>query len=190
MQWRRSDLDVNSVPDPTHRTLLSDGSVIASTLQQFMADVVTRARVLNQSPAPVAPDKSPPFVFVNADRADHMAARRMRDELCETWPVALPLDDAAGSRQEDFNRCLRECEALVLVYGAVGVDWVRAQMRHLLKVRAGQPRLPGVICHGPPGTKPEVNFSVPGLREVLCRDVNGVEWDLTPLKELLMRLPT
>ncbi|MEP6879079.1 MAG: hypothetical protein ABI865_09535 [Nitrosospira sp.] len=184
MQWRRSDVKVEQVIDAAHRELLLSETVTSSTLEQFKSDVLSQIR----KPQPTVREKLDFLVFVNAEKADRAAARKMRDALAQAYSVVLPLENATGSIQDDFQENLRECDALLLVYGDAGPDWVRAQMRYLRKARIGQPAFSGAICYGPPPTKPQVDFSMPGFNELDCRSSDGHEWSMMPICDMLTQL--
>jgi len=183
MQWRRPDLALDAVQDSSHRELLSGPLVTASTLEQFKASVVAALKVKPKPPR----EKQDFLVFVNAEKVDRPAAQDIRKTLSGNYSVVLPLDESVGNAREDLNENLKECDALLLVYGQAGPDWVRAQMRHLRKVRAGQPVQVGAVCYGPPLQKPDVDFTVPGFGEVDCRSPDGQGWELQGVQELLGR---
>lgn len=181
LRWRPMDLQLNRLANSDHRNLLLGDDVIASTLEQFKGEVVRAWKRPKQAKA-----TRPEFlVFVNAERSDRPIARRMRDLLASRCSVVLPLDDVAGSIQEDFNQNLRDCDALVLVYGEAGVHWVRSQLRQMRKARLGQGVPVGAICYGPPPDKPGVEFSVPGIDEIDCRSAAGDDWNFEAICQLL-----
>lgn len=183
VQWRRMDMALDSVTDPAHRELLSAATVTASTLEQFKASVVAALKTKPRARSLKDPQEF--LVFVNAEKVDRPAAQEIRKTLGANYSVVLPIDDSSSSVRDDLNENLRECDALLLVYGQAGPDWVRAQMRHLRKVRAGQPVQVGAVCYGPPADKPDVDFTVPGFGEVDCRTADGLGWSLQSVKELL-----
>ncbi len=181
MQWRRSDIQLASINDAAQRELLSGSDVTASTLEEFKSSVLTRLRKV-----PVAARSKAEFlIFINSETADRPTAKMIKQALHDTYSVVLPLDNTTGSVQEDFNRNLIDCDALLLLYGEAGPEWIRRQLSHLRKVRAGRSPLRGAICYGPPPVKPSVDYSVPELFELDCRDTTG-QWSV---ESILAALP-
>ncbi|MDF7775795.1 toll/interleukin-1 receptor domain-containing protein [Sphingomonas sp. AOB5] len=185
LQWRNLALIPGEIQDAAHRQLLTAETVTASTLEQFKRDARKQITTPPPEPETAKAGKDPKkhiIVFINAEKADEVAARQIKDELGSDYSVFLPLYSAEGSNQKDYGEKLRQCDALLLLYGDAGPVWVESQMLHVVKtLRNDLP--PGAICVGPPPENPQVNFSVPGFREVDCRD--GAVWRMEPIRELM-----
>jgi hypothetical protein len=180
LQWRRSDVQPDKVTEAAHRELLTGPEVVASTLEQFKSEVLKRLE-----PKKEVEEKTEFLLFVNAEKADQAAGQRLRETLEGTCCVYMPKNDGSGSIQATFNEALGDCDALLLLYGNAEPEWVERQMLHLRKARAGKPRIPGAICYGPPPDKPEINLSMPGFREVICRSPEGTDWAVDEVAALL-----
>lgn len=181
MQWRRSDLNVEEITDHAQRELLLGENVTASTLEQFKSDVL--ATLLKPSEPSQEPTEF--LVFLNAERADRQTAKDMGNALAQHCSVALPLDDAPGSTQSDFNYKLRHCDGVVLLNRDAGPSWINAQIRHLKKVRAGN--MPAsVMCNSEHAPRIKVQFPMRAVDEFACKTDAG-EWDMEPIRKILMK---
>jgi hypothetical protein len=186
MQWRRSDLAVESVENAQQCELLTGEHVMASGLESFKAEVL--ARTSPQPPAPAKPSEASPLIFVNADRDDMAIAEQIEKEIRNHGfsPVIPWLDGSAEEIRRDLDGCLMDCDAMVLIYGQASPVWVRTQGRRYIKMRGMRPVPPRVLVlyYGPPEQKHDIRFSVPELREIDGRRV-PVDEPVPPLIEAL-----
>jgi hypothetical protein len=182
LQWRSVNWQIPDTADPAYQALLKGETVAASTLEEFKAEA--RRCVTAPPPAAGGVAKKGFMVFINAERADRAAAERLRAELPE-YSIFHPDYDADGSNQEEVIAQLRECRALLLLYGEAGLNWVNRQMLEAIKHRGDS--LPGgAVCLGPPAEKRPLNFRVPDIVELNCRD--GDNWALEPIRRRLAEL--
>lgn len=185
MQWRSLDLEIADNTDSEYEQLLHEETVVVSTLEEFKQEACRRIT----APPPTmvigtgATRKS--FkVFVNAELADRDVAERIKSELRE-YSVFHPDYDVNGSNQEITLQHLRDCRALIVLYGHAGLNWVNAQINEALKYRGNE--LPGgAVCIGPPTEKRPLNFSVPDIVSLDCRD--GNDWSVEPIRRRLAEL--
>lgn len=183
-QWRALDCEPADVADIDYAELLVADSVVASTLEEFKRDVLRRITEPLTLAVPGRIPKKGFKVFVNAELADRTVAERLRSELAE-YPVFHPDYDIQGSNQEITLQHLRDCKALILLYGRAGLHWVNAQIGEAFKHR-GEDLPGGAVCIGPPTEKKPLNFSVPDLVELDCRD--GDDWSVEPIRRRLAEL--
>lgn len=179
LQWCRPDLMLAEVTDAEHRAFLSGPDVMVSTLERFKAEVVSRLR----TPTVLQRTRSDRLVFINADTSDRRAAQALSTTIPSNYAVVLPMAEAAASIRDDVTDNIRDCDVLLLLYGQVGPNWVRDQLRHVRKARAGQEPLAGVICLGPPPEKTEIAFSMPGFVALDCVSAEST-WNLDPVRRL------
>jgi hypothetical protein len=177
LQWRGPEVDPSTV---THydQPLLVGPQVLAMGLQEFMKEI---RKILER---PVQEQKLPTgdFVFINADHSD----KEISDSLLklfednQDWMVMEPLfEGSADQILEDLEANLKDCAALLLVYGHSGPPWVRAQLRRynkLEKSRLYPPKLKTILL-GPPAPKSERDIgSAGGFTKIDCQ--NGVTMDI------------
>jgi hypothetical protein len=183
LQWRSPDLDVSTVTHWDH-SLLSGPQVLTMGLQEFLREI---KKVLDR---PVEPPKIPQgkgeLLFINADRSDKEFADdllKMFDNNPE-WMAMEPLfEGTADEILEDLEANLKDCAALVLVYGKSGPPWVRAQLRRYAKLARDKPPRKQTIVLGPPAPKSDRDLgSAGGFTWVDCQ--NGIS------KEDLRRIVT
>jgi hypothetical protein len=102
--------------------------------------------------------------------------------------AALPLlEGNAGDLREDLEGNLKDCDALLLIYGAAPPAWVRGQLRQYTKLRAQRDRPLSVlsIYVGPPDGKGDLAMTLDEkIEEIDCRA--GVKME--PVEQLLNRV--
>jgi hypothetical protein len=184
LQWRRLDLNTESVSNTDYRALLTAETVIASGLESFKAEVKRRALAVN------APRREPPssLVFIDTDSSDLTIAKAIQSEFSRhRIPTVLPtLEGPAEEIQADLDENMRDCDVLVFVYGATTPLWVNRQWRRYWKIkpkRSAPPRVL-VIYSGPPADKPEIGFTHPDVRLIDCRESGGLEPIISLIEEL------
>jgi hypothetical protein len=180
LQWRRPDLDVGSVADPTYRSLLQSETVIASGLEAFKLQLMKEVRKEKEKPRQLRSST----VFINADDKDMQIAKEVeRDCVQNALTAILPM---AGPSSEVIRRDLAEnltdCDMLIFIYGDTTQDWIRGQLRFFNKVRPKRESAPKLlaICSGPP-PKPEIGISFPDAHLIDCPS----GWNLDPIRKLI-----
>jgi hypothetical protein len=173
LQWLRPDVDIASVSDEQHQALLSGEHVRAVGLEAFKAEVLRKAQE-----APRV-DEGPvdPFIFINADEADFDLAEFWRLQLVEkNIETAVPLRSGpAEIVRKDREENLKDCDAVITIYGRAELDWIRAQLRWYRKLKAlrkaeqKQP-LRQAICLGPPPeSKIDIGMDMLDTVQLDCR---------------------
>lgn len=186
LQWRRPDLDLETVDNLEHRAFLNGQTVIATGLESFKEEI----RGLAQRPAQVPESRKSQagFVFIDAAQQDLPVAERIRDEFGRyDLSSFMPLSDGTSEEVRlDLEENFRECDALVLVYGETPGVWVRGQARMYSKHRSERKTQPkgGVIFAGPPEKQSRLGISIAGLDEIYCGDA----WDMERLRPLIDEL--
>jgi hypothetical protein len=186
-QWISPEVDVASITDPAHLELVSGEDVRQGMLLESF-----NAEILKFLTAPPPVEKPPPagkLVFINTDRSDLDLARQVYDYLVKhKWMAALPLlEGNAGDLREDLEGNLKECDALLLIYGSAPTAWVRGQLRQYTKLRAQRDRPLSVLglYVGPPDGKGDLAMALDEkIEEIDCRA--GVK--LEPVEQLLNRV--
>ena len=120
---------------------------------------------------------------MQSDVRDEHAAR----ELCHLLSTKLNLASSFPLRSDDpveqadnrelLNDWLRECDALLLLYGEVKPIWIERQILSLRKVRVSRdkPLRIAAICVAPPPGKNDLATHDPDLAVVDCRDGFALE---------------
>jgi TIR domain len=170
LQWRSPTLDVAAVEDEAHRAVLEAATVQAEGLEDFKQEIRRR---LFERPQPPTQPRPNAFVFVNMESADRPLAEEVCDILDRSGAeYALPIQssDPAENRR-DLEQNLAECDALIVVYGATTVTWVRRQLietRKALASRQRPLRALGVF-EGPPDPKDRLDMKFQNMRILNCR---------------------
>lgn len=188
LQWRDPTLVVEEVASKDQRELLESETVYAESLESF------KQRVVQTTSRPTPPTSSPsvqsaPFVFINAEGCDRNLAEDIRDQVDDRLTKFLPNSEGkAAEIRRDLEDKLRECDALIVVYGEAPLTWVDKQLlyyRRIIPERNRKLRILG-ICDGPPEVKQEVSTRMPGLEILPFRmglDKQRLNSFLTPLLE-------
>jgi hypothetical protein len=178
LQWRSPNIDVSIV---THwdQPLLSGPHMLAMGLQEFIKEI--RKALERPSPEVKIPGRKGQFLFINADSSDKEITEKLLTafENDQDWMVMEPLFKGSPDRiLKDLEDNLKECAALLVIYGNSEPDWVRAQLRlyhKLERSRAEAPRLKTILL-GPPAPKSERDLgSAGGFNKMDCQKGITVE---------------
>ncbi|HWE35930.1 MAG TPA: toll/interleukin-1 receptor domain-containing protein [Isosphaeraceae bacterium] len=182
LQWRHPDVDLGAVrrKAPAYEPLLNGPTVIVEDMQKFK-EIIHGTLVGLKAPKPT-PKKQQlgrdRLVFVNADPADRGLAEALGEELLRReigYVLPLLCDQPADLRQ-DLEQNIRECDALMLVFGKSEPLWVRSQLMLARKMAARREDPLSVIgiYEGPPAPKSEdmVGVRLPNIKMVYldCTD--------------------
>ncbi len=185
MVWRRPDVTGANTTVPEHAALIDDDTVIAATYPGFVNQVryllEAAARAMSASAKPASG-----YIFINADQSDRAAAEHLQDVFVTIGQdTAVPIYDASPHElREDLIERLSDCDTLLLLYGEVGLRWVRAQLSMLSKMRPHMSARIKAVCIGPPaGKSSNLGFRSPDL-EIL--DLNP-DWQHSPIVDLVNR---
>lgn len=183
LQWRRPDLDCDSVQDLEYREMLKSETVIASGLEALKNQILKEVRKVKTGARPIKAST----VFINADARDLSIAREVERECVENALTAiLPMSGSPSeATRTDLAENLIDCDILVFIYGDTTQEWIRSQLKFFNKVRPKRDAAPKLlaICSGPP-PKPDIGISFPNARLIKCPS----GWDIEPLRKLLLEL--
>jgi hypothetical protein len=132
VQWRSPELDLKTVTDEAHKTLLTDKDVIAEGFEVFKASVLAQAK-----PPPPPPD--PPggdygfdpmaTIFIGTHNLDielaESAAEILEGHRCHSmvWEKRRVVADGrllSKKLEEELEGGLTECDGLTVIYGPGG----------------------------------------------------------------------
>ncbi len=183
LQWRRPDLDPETITDATYRSILKAETVIASGLEAFKQQILKALRKDKVAPRRMRQST----VFINADDKDMEIAKEverecLQNELTAILPISGPSSEATRT---DLAENLIDCDILVFIYGDTTQDWIRGQLRFFNKMRPRREAAPKLlaICSGPP-PKPDIGISFPDAHLISCPS----GWNLEPIRKLLMEI--
>jgi TIR domain len=164
--WRDRTVDVTGVSSAGHRMLLE--SAIACPIEEFKRTVAEEVR---REPPPPLQRRSNVMVFVDSESRDQTLSRDLGRMLASHGVACYwPLD--SGSPEEvrkDLEANLRDCDGVVIVYGASEPSWVREKVRFGTKVFRQRPNRPTLaICQGPPPDKGELGLLDPDMLLLDC----------------------
>ncbi|MGH6891704.1 MAG: hypothetical protein ACREEP_05555 [Dongiaceae bacterium] len=162
LQWRDPGDDPTAIPDQSHRALVEGAR--ACGFEEFKRTAVEAA---HRKPAASKTRTPQVSVFVNADREDLDVARQLSTLLAKQgvecyWPL---LEGSPEKVRQDLQENLKECDGLVLIYGASEPSWVRDQLRQGRKVLSQRERAIAALAIylGPPEQKKELAVALPEL---------------------------
>lgn len=177
LQWRDPGLLSKPFEDPTHLEFVKTAIAMECPLEEFKAEVKRIA-----SPPPVTPVERvpvndgidmPPMVFIHAGVEDIDQAQQLSSILSDLncW-VTTPLTGGEPDKiREDLEANLTECDGLIVFYGRITPDWVRAQFRSLPRILPKRQKLDPprplkalAICNGVPAEKPNLGVTIPGVQ--------------------------
>ena len=165
LQWRNREVNPAAVADANHRALLVGETVWATGIEEFKRAVVSEAQ--REPPHPPIP-KGEDYIFVNSDCLDLKLAEEVGKRLARyDVQSQLPLQKGEQSLvRQDLEANLRDCDGLIVVYGATNAVWVRNQFRQGRKILAQreQPLRCVAVCFGPPSEKDDLGVILPNLK--------------------------
>lgn len=184
LQWRDPALVMDEV-ESEQKELLEAETVHAEPMETFKQGIVRQAI---PPPPPPAPERAvAPVVFINFERRDRALAETIRDHVDKRLMAILPVSEGAASDvREDLEQKLKDCDALIVVYGERTLAWVDKQLLYCNKIVSDRDqyfRALGVY-DGPPEDKQEVSTRMPGLEILPCRkglDGHRLQAFLAPL---------
>ena len=178
LQWRAPELLTKPFDDSAHLEFVRASSAMECPLEEFKAEV---RRIASPSPPAKSAERPsviegidmPPTVFIHAGIEDVKQAELLSTTLTELncW-VTTPLTTGEPDKiREDLEANLTECDGLIVFYGRITPDWVRAQFRSLprifpkrQKLEPPRPLKALAICNGEPPEKPNPGVSIPGMQ--------------------------
>jgi hypothetical protein len=174
LRWCEASVKVDEVTDEGLRQLLNDKDVLIQGLEAFKKEVVKRLeKPPEPPPAPAAAAQpagqrgSGRIVFINAEQRDMQLAEELSKEVeSEGFHATFPLRGATPQQiRSNLETQLKACDAVVVVYGAVEVDWVSQQLMQSTKALGDRDedfKLRALYL-APPEEQPDVPGRVPGL---------------------------
>lgn len=168
LQWRHPLATPSSAPDPTQSALLDAETVRAESIEDFKQEVRQKAFEKPAPPEPPPPPPSMKVVLVDAAVSDKVLAQQIKQALCEYGAavvmLAPPESDADPTMSRlEFEENLKQCDALIVVYGQSPSNWVVQQWKQWQKSQAirKRPATSLGLYDGPPEKDGEVGL--PGI---------------------------
>jgi hypothetical protein len=188
LRWRPLHVDPAAAKNPLYGELLRGENVTASGIEEFR-QMVLKALATSE-PAPAAPaavtaalaaapapdNDAPPLVLVQADPLDQDFALRVQDSLFELDVETILAAEPSPDHSPEENRRaqeeqLKDCNAVVLVYGRAPAATIRARYAFAARTMAQRGRgVWGALVDGPPGDKPDHGVRGRGIHTLNCRD--------------------
>jgi hypothetical protein len=177
LQWCGKRLEPDEVTNDKHRILLRLDTMMAIGIEEFRYEVLQMLKSDSTIDRSTQQPSSAFWIFVNAVQADESFARKLMDIFTKhDIPHRYPRDEEKyrTNVRKVREQYMRDCYAMVVVYGQSEPDWVSAQFSDLVKFsckKNAQPCLlaPGAVCEAPPLPKPSLNIKVPSFR---CTDAS------------------
>ncbi|MCP4349302.1 MAG: toll/interleukin-1 receptor domain-containing protein [Desulfobacterales bacterium] len=173
-QWRNPDFNPDKITkDPDHQKLLRADTVMAVNMEDFKREVLQNASK-KKSDIPV----QDAFVYLNANSSDAELAKNIsafidKNGLGYAMPPWDSDDEGKESEDDfrDFQEHLEISDGVIVVYGAVKASWARKQLIECRKYmsRKGKSLIVIALYEGPGESKP-LNYKLPRMFEIKCRD--------------------
>ena len=146
---------------------------------------------LEQVKRAVQPTGTPTSVLLDTYLKDQMFAHEMSRLLLEKniVPYVNPEEDDPRQNVQILQARLKQVDALVIFFGEVGEEWVRARLAEAAKIVITEqcPVQAFFVCLAPPGEeKDKIRFEQPFLNLQVLDNRQGLQLDaLSPLLQLL-----
>lgn len=173
LQWRNRDLDIDTITDNTHHTLLTQSTVIATGMVEFQdylvktLDKLTKVSTENM--------RSGELVFINAEPHDMSLAQEVADILMTqglgySLPMTISEQTLPDVIREDLEKNLQLCDAVIVLYSDNNLGWVRYQLLqcHRARSKRKEPYKVIAVCDQQQSDKPPVNIQLPDLHILAC----------------------
>jgi hypothetical protein len=178
IQWRSSDLDLDSVEHPRHRELIQLETVHATSLESFKRAISAALAPPDPAVASRRDTSGPPLVFLNAEPRHRAIAVEIRAGIGDRAAWAEPLlTGSSRTLRKDFEQTVIACDAMVVVY-ADNPSWARTQLLefHKLTPRRARPVRAIPVIDAPPEDKPELGiYNLPKMEIINSRHGVGQE---------------
>jgi hypothetical protein len=178
MQWRTSDLDLDSIEYQRHRELIQLDTVQATSLESFKRAVSVALAPAASALEPQYEGSGLPLVFLNAEPRHRPITTEIRAGIGDRAAWAEPLlTGPSRVLRRDFEQTVIACDAMVVVY-ADNPSWARTQLLefHKLVPRRSRPVRAILVIDAPPEDKPELGiYNLPNMEVIDSRHGVGRE---------------
>jgi len=185
LQWRSRDLAWARVTNEAHRKILNGEAVAGRDLEVMEVDIeefkaALKARITKLTAPPLPPTPRPPnrdyFLFIDADAPDDGLSTELVRFIDAGWSWVGYFPPRCDGDPEQvrayLEQNLKDCDGLVVVYGAARPDWVTAQLLKARQIAAVRDRGPlkVAVYEGPPeDNKNKPIAKLPRMVRVNCR---------------------
>lgn len=171
LQWYSPDLDVDGLDDDSQKALLLEPTVISEPFEHFKARVAEQAK---PKPELITVEQTESLIFVNYGGDDRNLAQEVGTVAGDMGlDYTLPVTSGSPSEiRQTMENCMRESDAMVLLYGQVPETWVVQQLLQFRKFRnlKGEPRKGLAVYEGPPSHKESLGMKLADMHILDCRD--------------------
>lgn len=188
-QWRNPTLDLTTIEDDDHRTLVNGDQVRAESIEEFKRAIKEYALKpppeiparINEQPF-VGSTLQNSFVFVNCTMdknltEDRNLATKVGKELCRHGYsyVLSPVCGTPKDIRNQIKKSLLNCIGIIIIYGCSTSEWVSSQVVDIFsKLSQFKKKINAfAICEGPPEEKNELTVGVPNM--LLLDMKNGID---------------
>jgi hypothetical protein len=180
LQWRAPELNVDEIQDAKHRDFLQFHTVRGDIgIEGLKAEIVKGVKNLKEQAS--APDETDSprgkWVFINADVSDLPLCDRILRVLDEEEQIGYiqiedlvhQIEDLAhqkSSVRKASEKCIKDCAALMVMYGQVDIDWLTQVFSNVCRIgwTRRYPLSVYVVCDPSPEQKQLVRMKFPWLR--------------------------
>jgi hypothetical protein len=165
LQWRSRDLDWRRVTNEAHLKILKGEVVAGRELEVMEVDIeefkaAVKARITKLTAPPPPPPPRPPdrdyFLFIDADTPDDGLSTDLVRFIDQGWSWVGYFPPRCDGDPEQvrayLEQNLKDCDGLMVIFGAARPDWVTAQLQKARQIAAVRDRGPlkVAVYEGPP----------------------------------------
>lgn len=172
-QWCDPEMDVKDLTHEPYKALLTGNDVMPIHIEEFKREICLHVLEPPETQSVSCDCLSGDYVFLNANQVDQCLTtdiiKLMNDNnLGHSLPIK---HGAAKEIRENLEMHLKECDGIVIVYGAVSQQWAHAQLIQCRKIRnkRSQPLKALAVYDGPPEDKEDLAFMLPNMHMIHCR---------------------
>jgi hypothetical protein len=172
-QWCDPEMDVKDLTHEPYKALLTGNDVMPIHIEEFKREICLHVLEPPETQSVSCDCLSGDYVFLNANQVDQCLTtdiiKLMNDNnLGHSLPIK---HGAAKEIRENLEMHLKECDGIVIVYGAVSQQWAHAQLIQCRKIKnkRSQPLKALAVYDGPPEDKEDLDFMLPNMHMIHCR---------------------
>lgn len=169
LQWQPPKLDAHAVSNANQKNLLLGETVYKMNLEEFKPLILRELKTLAESLEKASSSRH--FVFLNAGQADKRLAEKI-GKIIGQWGLNWQLSMNEGKpsvARKHLRKSLKNCDALIVVYGEMPSVWVKQQFEIYQKLTRPSPVRALALYDGAPEEKDIIEPPLSEIRVLNCR---------------------
>ena len=180
LQWRDKAVDTEAIDDPAHKSLVCGPDVICNDLTEFAKLVCERAKRVHEVGRPGGADGQRWLALIKADKPDTVVA----DEVSQAL-MSANVNCRLTSAGKSLVDTLRDVpyDAVLIVYGACGDDWLEQRGDELMAVDLNLKDLAPVRAYYVSADEPRLPYRSKAVLQINRRDPAGWQQLMTEIQK-------